>query len=154
MVNLRQLILLYKWAIIKLLKVTSVHRSHVIPKTEFFSALKKLIEIKKEIKKHLITGDYNINLLDEDVFSQVLLETVKRDGYIPGFYEVTRPSNKNKSSCINSVLIKAAKNLNVSTFTLQNSISDHYTLFFIIKKTVIVLRLKDIQISIYQVIHW
>ena len=116
-------------------EISSVYRSHEIPKAAFISALKKLIEIKKEIKNHFIVGDFNINLLEDDVFSQVLLETVTGGGYIPGFYQITRPSNKskNKGSCIDNVFIKT-ESLETRTFTLQNSLSDHYTLFFNIKK--------------------
>ena len=120
----------------KTFEVTSVYRSHKIPKIEFLSSLKKLIDMKKGLKNHLIVGDFNINLMEDDVFSQVLLETVTGGGYIPGFYEVTRPSTKNinKGTCIDNVFIKA-ENIEVKTFTLQNSISDHYTLFCKIKNS-------------------
>ena len=102
--------------------------------------MKALLNQRLRKQNHFIVGDFNINLLEDDVYSQLLLETVTGGGYMPGFYQVTRPSNRNNNmgTCIDNVFIKS-DSLETTTFTLQNAISDHYTLFFKIKKTVKIL---------------
>ena len=111
-----------------------MYRSHEIQKLEFIKSFEKFLQSKKDCTNHYIVGDYNIDLLELDVVSQVFLETIFENGYINGYHEVTRPSmNNNGGTCIDNVLIKS-ENMNVKTYTLKSGITDHYILLFKMNK--------------------
>ena len=118
----------------KSFELSSLYRSHEIQKLEFIKSFEKFLQSKKDCTNHYIVGDYNIDLLELDVVSQVFLETIFENGYINGYHEVTRPSmNNNGGTCIDNVLIKS-ENMNVKTYTLKSGITDHYILLFKINK--------------------
>ena len=116
------------------LDISSIYRSHGIPKSEFILDLNKFLNKTKNIKNHLVLGDFNINLLELDSLSHEYLCNFLDKGYIPGFSGITRPSIGNcKGSCIDNVFIKI-KDLKTETYKLKNSLTDHYPLFIAINK--------------------
>ena len=56
-------------------------------------------------------------------------------GYCPGFYNITRPSDRNNNSgtCIDNIFIKLDE-INYKTFTLKMTLNDHYSIFMSINK--------------------
>ena len=88
------------------LDISSRYRLHGIPKSEFILDLNKFLNKTKNIKNHLVLGDFNINLLELDSLSHEYLCNFLDKGYIPGFSGITRPSIRNcKGSCIDNVLL-------------------------------------------------
>ena len=48
------------------LKITSLYRCHTITKEEFIHNMVTFLEDNKKVKNHLLIGDFNINLMDND----------------------------------------------------------------------------------------
>ena len=48
------------------LVISALYRAHDLPKTEFVYELKKYLKSKRNIKNHLVMGDYNIDILKND----------------------------------------------------------------------------------------
>lgn len=87
--------------------VSAIYRSHEMSKLEFINTLDTFFKQKKETINHYIFGDYNIDFMEYDYFTQLLLESASINGYLPGFQSVTRPSNNHRGgTCIDNVLIK------------------------------------------------
>lgn len=116
----------------KKLEISSLYRSHDIPKVDFVQSIKEYLIYKKSVKNHLIVGDFNIDLLSYDNISQELTNNFLEEGFTPGFQGVTRPS-ENGGSCIDNVFIKSTS-LSVKTAKLIHSLTDHYPLFISINK--------------------
>lgn len=72
------------------LEISSLCRSLDLSKTEFVFDLKKLLTTKKNVKNHLMIGDFNIDLLDVEYISHDHLNNFLERGYIPGFLGVTK----------------------------------------------------------------
>ena len=74
------------------LDISSLYRLHGIPKSEFILDLNKFQNKTKNIKNHLLLGDFNINLLELHSLSHEYLCNFLDKGYIPGFSGITRAS--------------------------------------------------------------
>ena len=64
------------------LNISSIYRSHGIPKSEFILDLNKVLNKTKNIKNHLVLGDFSINLLELDSLSHKYLYNFLDEGYI------------------------------------------------------------------------
>ena len=116
------------------LDIASVYRSHSIPKSEFLQDLNIFLNKNRNVKNHLVLGDFNIDLIDLDITGQEYLCNFLDKGYVPGFIDITRPPTANcKGSCIDNAFIKTVE-LNIETYKLINSLTDHYPLFITINK--------------------
>lgn len=117
------------------LEISAVYRSHDLPKAEFIEELKAYMNMKKNVKNHLLIGDFNIDLLKIDNYSQEHLNNCLEQGFVPGFLTITRPSeqNCNEGTCIDNIFIKTSS-LITKTFKLSVLFNDHYPLFITINK--------------------
>lgn len=66
--------------------------------------IKKLRKNKNKTKNHLTIGDFNIDLLNQDNYSNEYLCKFLDKGYHPGFQDSTKPSDsinpKTSGTCI------------------------------------------------------
>ena len=77
--------------------LSALYRSHDITETEFLLSLKKLIEHNCKFKNNLIMGDFNFDISNQDTLNQEFLHILLEHGYCPGFYNITRPSDRKNS---------------------------------------------------------
>ena len=112
-------------------KITSTYRCHQINKEKYIKSFNKfLINIKKD-KNHLIIGDFNIDILDNDTHSQDFMNNFFENEFIPLFNHVTRPnqSNINGGTCIDNMFIKSPNPNCVESHKLNQLFGDHYPIF-------------------------
>lgn len=105
--------------------LTALYRCHDYPKSDFINKVMKKI-VENNDKNHLIVGDFNINILNNETEAQDLLNNCYFAGYLPLFNSITRP-NENGGTCIDNIFAK-------STFDLQpfkhtQVFTDHFSLF-------------------------
>ena len=117
------------------LQVSSMYRSHGLHDTEFILKVNQYLQQKRNVKNHLIIGDFNIDIKIQNTISQNFLNNFLENGFYPGFTDTTRPYNITTESgtCIDNIFIKTTT-INTSTFKLLTLITDHYPLFIDIKK--------------------
>lgn len=115
-------------------EISALYRSHGIPKTAFILDLNKYLIKKRNVKNHLVIGDFNIDLLDCDHCSQDFLCNFLDKGYIPGFVGITKPPiGRAKGSCIDNIFIKS-HNIKTVTYKLKLDITDHYPIIIAVDK--------------------
>lgn len=121
------------------IEISTIYRSHKLTKSEFISSLNNYLITMKNAKNHYIIGDFNIDLLTTDCYSQEFFNNFVQRGYIPCFHNVTRPATNEseKGTCIDNCFYKSDVIENTA-FTLKNSITDHYTLIVKVKKNQII----------------
>ena len=106
--------------------------------TEFILKVNQYLQLKRNIKNHLIIGDFNINIMLQNNISQNFLYNFLENGFYPGFTNTTRPFNitTDSGTCIDNIFIKTSS-INAKTFKLMTLITDHYPLFIDIKKPLV-----------------
>lgn len=119
----------------KELVLSAVYRSHDIHKTEFLINIKNLLKHNKKYKNNLIVGDFNFDILSQEIIEQEFLQILLMNGYCPGFNNITRPSdiNNNNGSCIDNFFIRLDK-IQYKTYLLTIPFNDHYPLMMSLKK--------------------
>lgn len=100
-----------------------------MPKAEFLFNIKLLLNKTKKSKNAIIAGDFNCDILSQDILDQEFLQVLLENGYHPGFKCITRPSNDdcNKGTCIDNLYIKL-ENKHLNTYLLNTPFNDHYPL--------------------------
>lgn len=83
---------------IEKLKITTVYRCHTLTKNTFIENLSEFLLDNKLTKNHIITGDFNIDLLRKDSYAEDFVNSFLQGGYLPYFNGVTRPSNDDRTS--------------------------------------------------------
>ena len=73
--------------------LSSIYRSHDIHKTEFLMNIKNFVKINKKQKDNLIIGDFNFDILSQDVLDQEFLQVLLENGYCPGLNNITTLRN-------------------------------------------------------------
>lgn len=118
----------------RVLIISAIYRSHGLPKTEFLLHLKELLKLNKNYKNNVIIGDFNFDILSEDVLDQDFLQVMLENGYCPGLHNITRPSNidVNKGSCIDNFFIKLDK-IKYNTYVLKIPFNDHHPIMMGLK---------------------
>ena len=117
------------------LEISALYRCHDLPRLEFISNVKSYIKSKRNIKNHLIVGDFNINIMNEDEYSLELLGNMMEKGFFPGFIHTTRPNNSGGvGSCIDNIYIRTAS-IDTRTFKITIPFTDHYPLFLKLNKS-------------------
>lgn len=112
----------------KNLEISSIYRSHDISKTEFILSLEAFLRTKLNVKNHYIVGDFNIDILGQDIITLEFLNNFLEKGYTPSFIGITRPSgNNNSGTCIDNIFIKSESN-NAKSYKLEQALTDHYPL--------------------------
>lgn len=116
------------------LLISALYRAHDLPIKDFISDLKNFLETFKNIKNHIILGDFNIDLLKLDSLCMDHLNNLLERGFKPSFRTITRPSiqNPNNGSCIDNVFTKI-NNIETKGFKYANLFNDHYPLFLSVK---------------------
>ena len=117
------------------LKISATYRSHDIPKTEYVLSTKKFLIENRKVKNHFIIGDFNIDIISNDVqkyennINQVFLSNFLAREYFPCFTDVTRPSTiGHGGTCIDNVFIKS-NTINIVSYKIANPFNDHFPLF-------------------------
>ena len=78
--------------ITKSLVISAIYRSHDMPKNKFLSNLKMFLNAHVFIycKKHIVIGDFYIEITENNIISQEFLCNFLELMYIPGFVDITR----------------------------------------------------------------
>ena len=80
-----------------------------------------------------LLGDYNINILQKNDNVENFLSSSLAQGFLPVIDKATRLDNYNNSfSCIDNIF-KNGDNENCSSGIITSDISDHFTIFHILK---------------------
>lgn len=118
------------------LEISAMYRSHDLHSAEFVLNVKKYLKLKRNVKNHLIIGDYNINILQNSNISQDFLNNFLENGYFPGFLNTTRPYDlaNDSGTCIDNIFIKDST-ISTQAFKLNIPWPDHFPLFVNINKT-------------------
>lgn len=120
------------------INVSAVYRSHDLSKIDFVKNIKIYLEGTKIYKNHLVIGDFNINILEEDDTSQDFLHSFLESGFEPCFKEITRPSIRGVGgSCIDNIFIKSDL-IEYNSYKLNVSFNDHYALIMEIKNKIVI----------------
>ncbi len=123
----------------KKLLIGTIYRSPKITNiTEFNEDLNNLIEyINKENNSIIITGDYNINLLDVklNINISTYLDIWITNGYLPMITLPTRITKTSKT-LIDNIFIKTSENNILSKGIITVDISDHYPTYLNIKTNI------------------
>lgn len=106
------------------LLISAVYRCHDLSETKLIATMKKLMCYKK-VRHHFIIGDFNINILNNDIFSDELLNSCYSAGFYPLFKTVTRPNDAN-GTCIDNMYVKT--NLEIAAYKHEQLFTDHYPL--------------------------
>ena len=72
------------------MKITSIYRCHNLTKEEFVKNLVIFLKDNKNNKNHFLIGDFNINLMDDDLITTEYKNELYESGYIPAFYYQTQ----------------------------------------------------------------
>ena len=112
------------------LKITSTYRCQVISKKKYVKAMHKLLLKNKGNKNHLIVGDFNINLLSNEIDSEDFINNFFDYEYIPFFNQITRPNPHNDSgTCIDNIFVKSTNINSFKSHKLLEQFGDQYPLF-------------------------
>lgn len=103
--------------------ITALYRCHDFGKVDFLKIMEKILNNNN--RNHLIIGDYNINIQNVDVESDMLLNECFAAGYLPLFSTITRP-NKGGGGCIDNMFAKS--NIELKSYKYSQVFPDHYPL--------------------------
>ena len=98
----------------------------------FMNELDPILDAFNNYKNVLITGDFNLNLLNFKQNNNIneFLELMISNSYFPKITLPTRPTNNRKGTLIDNVFVKLTENFDNSTSgILLNNLSDHYPYF-------------------------
>lgn len=110
------------------IQISAMYRSHDILETDFLMNYKSFLDEHRNVKNHMIVGDFNIDTLSIGIINQEFFSSNLEHGYKPCFRGVTRPSNnKNLGSCIDNFFIKLLA-IEHKAFKWFHDITDHYPL--------------------------
>lgn len=110
------------------LQISAMYRSHDISELDFLIDYKRFLDAHKNVKNHVIIGDYNIDILSVGVINQEFFSCTLEHCYKPCFKGVTRPSNnKNLGSCIDNFFVKLLS-IEHKAYKWIHDITDHYPL--------------------------
>ncbi|KAJ8685422.1 hypothetical protein QAD02_021215 [Eretmocerus hayati] len=102
------------------------HKSNDYPKERFIKDMHDL-DFKKDLRNYIIIGDFNINILENDKYSNELLNNFYETAYEPYFSEETRiSSNVSDGTCIDNAFIRT--NLNIEFYRIDQPFTDYYPL--------------------------
>ena len=100
----------------------------------YILSTKKFLIENRKVKNHII-GDFNINIMSNDVqkyennINQVFLSNFLAHEYFPCFTDITRPSTiGHGGTCIDNVFIKS-NTINIVSYEIANPSNDHFPLF-------------------------
>lgn len=106
--------------------ISAVYRCHELSEAKLIESMHKIMSNKK-IKHHFIIGDFNINLLKNDDFSNTLLNNCFSAGYCPLFKTITRPNeNESEGTCIDNMYVKTT--MEITSLKHAQLFNDHFPL--------------------------
>lgn len=105
------------------LTLTALYRCHDFPKVNLINVMERIVE--NNSKNHLIIGDFNINILNNEIEAEDLLNNCYLSGYLPLFNSITRP-NENGGTCIDNIFAKST--IDLQPFKHAQVFTDHYPL--------------------------
>lgn len=109
-----------------MIQISALYRCHDLSKTEFVDNLKTFLHNKRNVKNHLIIGDFNMNILNPDALTEEYINNFLEYGYKPSFNSVTRPDRlMNHGSCLDNIFIKT-NSVKFTPLKLSIIFPDHY----------------------------
>lgn len=119
------------------LKVSAIYRCHTLPKDIFIENVKNFLMDNCDSRNHIITGDFNLDILKKDSYSEEFLNNFLQGGYLPYFNGITRPSNDSyeNGSCIDNFFVKTDL-LNLNSYKITDPFTDHFPIFLNIGLTI------------------
>ena len=119
--------------------ITGIYRCHDYQEHEFIEDLKLFLKDNTHTENHLIIGDVNIDIIQENTNSSDYMDNLLEMSYLPYISSATRPNNDNGGSCIDHIFIKSKNNkFSYTTGKLLYTITDHIPIFAIIKNNKII----------------
>ena len=112
------------------IRVSAFYRCHKFSKLNFIEKMKIYLKKSEKLKNHFLVGDFNINILDDDLINNQFLGELLAYGFYPLFKSITRPnpnSNYTRGSCIDNFYIKST--LTSQRIIYQQLFNDHYPIF-------------------------
>lgn len=112
------------------IRISAIYRCHNLNKLSFTEELKIYLQNTNKINNHFIIGDFNLNILSEDLNDNTFLSELLSFGFLPLFKTITRPNpnlNYSNGSCIDNIYAKT--NLNCKPIILEQLFNDHYPIF-------------------------
>ena len=110
------------------LMITSVYRSHEVDETDFIKGLREYLNKYKKCDTHLVLGDFNINILDDNNIVDQYLDTFCSRGFNSYINTVTRPGETG-GTCIDHMFYKCNSIAAKAAF-LEYRITDHFPIIF------------------------
>lgn len=120
------------------IRISAMYRCHDIPKSEFVNSVKKFLVRHRSVKNHCIFGDFNIDILENNIVNlensdrSISYESVLNyleSEYVPYFRGITRSSLKNEmGTCIDNCFAKT-QSIEIESIKLNTPFNDHYPLF-------------------------
>uniref|UniRef100_A0A8D8V7N4 Endonuclease/exonuclease/phosphatase domain-containing protein n=1 Tax=Cacopsylla melanoneura TaxID=428564 RepID=A0A8D8V7N4_9HEMI len=114
------------------IKIIAFYRTHDSNKNIFIEELDDFLSQLNRADHYLIIGDINIDILDEnDQHSLNYLNIIHSHNFLPCINQPTRVQiNETRSTitqtCIDHILFKSTKLLDLNTAILKTDITDHY----------------------------
>lgn len=112
------------------IKITYVYRCFALSKAEFTDVFGRYLTINNNTQHHIITGDFNFDILKPDFQGELLINTLLSKGFEPYITGITRPniSDLTQGSCIDNFFIKSSS-LNFISSKLLCPFNDHLNIF-------------------------
>ena len=97
-----------------------MYRSRDLHNIELILNVNQYLQLKRNVKNHLIIGDFNVNIMLQNNISQNFLYDFLENGFYPGFTNTTGPYNitTDSGTCIDNIFIKTSS-INAKTFKLM-----------------------------------
>lgn len=107
------------------IRLTAIYKSPKYVITDFNEKLALYLEDKKHCKKHIITGDINIDLLENEHRVEEYKNILNFFGFTSYINKYTRPESE---SCLDHFFVKGfqQEESDIKGIVLHNLITDHY----------------------------
>ena len=117
------------------LKITSIYRCHKLKLDRFIPGINEFLNLNTKIKNHIIIGDFNIDLINGNNYSEEFINNFLEKEYVPHFNKITRPNELNNSggTCIDNAFIKTSDFSQIASLKYMERFGDHYPIFVNLK---------------------
>lgn len=109
--------------------ITAIYRSpNFFNKNNFLFSLDNYLQKHKSYPNHILVGDINIQILDDDIDndSNRYMDILTEYGFTKFLQETTRWC-ESKRSCVDHIFFKSVNNWKLDTCVYCSSITDHFT---------------------------
>lgn len=106
--------------------ITGVYRSPSYNVEHFLKSYDIYLNQIRNVKFHYTCGDFNINILSNDLICNDYLNMLAKYQYFSCINGITRSANSSNSN-IDHIFVKNVFSNNISSYIIYTSISDHYS---------------------------